>query len=169
MYAKYLILLFFLTAGSIASFARAEDSLVGAWRLVSWVATSPSGEISTPLGASPDGQIVYTENGQMAVQLTNPDPALLDGPKPGTDDLMDWVASRYVAYFGTYSVDWDAGTVTHHLSGSLEPSWVGADQVRKLEFLEPDRLQLMAEIPADNALGAIGASGSNSLVWERVR
>ncbi len=100
----------------------------------------------------------------------NPDPAPPDGPKPAADDLMEEaVLSRYFAYYGTYAVDRNAGTVTHHLLGSLEPSWVGTDQVRKLEFLGPDRLQLMAEIAADDALEAAGASGSNVLVWERVR
>jgi hypothetical protein len=47
----------------------------------------------------------------------------------------------YVAYFGTYAVDKKAGAVTHHVQGSLRPSYLATDQVRPATF-EGNRLIL---------------------------
>jgi hypothetical protein len=65
----------------------------------------------------------------------------------------------YAAYFGTYSVDERARTVTHHREGNINPGGVG-DFVRRYEFLAEDRVALMPVEP-DNL--------SRRLVWERVK
>ena len=36
----------------------------------------------------------------------------------------------YFGYFGTYTVDEKAGTVTHHIEGASDPDYVGTDQRR---------------------------------------
>jgi Lipocalin-like domain len=145
-----------------------EQRFVGAWRLISWKATSPSGEIRYPHGETPEGQIIYTANGQMSAQLMNPGAALPDvnGLSPG--EVLARIATTFFAYHGTYEIDAPARTVTHHVVGSLAPNWVGTDQVRAYEFLSDDRLELTARIGDDSVAKAAATSGTQVLVWERI-
>jgi hypothetical protein len=61
----------------------------------------------------------------------------------------------YIAYFGTYSVDARAGTVTHHRQATIQPGDSGA-LVRRYEFAG-DRLVLRS---VDSAL---------EVTWERIK
>ena len=74
----------------------------------------------------------------------------------------------YVAYYGTYEVDEEASSVTHHVQGSLFPNWVGNDQLRlfSLELGEPGaRERLCLTTPP-----FVGkrAQMTLTLVWERL-
>ena len=51
------------------------------------------------------------------------------------------VALGYDAYFGRYTVDQRAGTITHHVEGSLFPEDLGKDFVRPFT-LDGDTLTL---------------------------
>lgn len=62
----------------------------------------------------------------------------------------------YVGYFGTYTIDEKASTVTHHVEGASFPNFVGTNQVRHYRF-EGDRLILQADI----------ASGHGTIVYKR--
>jgi len=50
--------------------------------------------------------------------------------------------------------------VVHHVDGSLNPAWVGGDQVRAMRF-DGDRLVLSAEVRKN------GQTVMHSLTWER--
>ncbi len=80
---------------------------------------------------------------------------------PTGDDVEETDNRRtrgYVAYFGTYAIDDDAGTVTHSVEGSNIFPWVGRDLVRHYEFVEGNlRLSLK---DGDRVTG--------SLTWERI-
>ena len=66
----------------------------------------------------------------------------------------------YVAYFGTYEVDEEEGSVTHVSEGNFRPNVVGSRQKRMVELVG-DRLTLRASpLP--------GGTRSSALVWERV-
>ena len=67
----------------------------------------------------------------------------------------------YYAYFGTWTVDASASTVTHHVIQSLYPGERGEDGVRQF-LLEGDRLTLRAK-----AL-EMGEEHQRKLVWERI-
>ena len=60
----------------------------------------------------------------------------------------------YIAYFGTYTVDEAAGTVTHHRQDSLQPG--DGDLVRRYE-LNGDRLVLLAP------------NSTLEVTWERIK
>jgi hypothetical protein len=62
----------------------------------------------------------------------------------------------YTAYFGTYTIDEAARTVTHHRTGNLNPGGLG-DFVRRYEFVTEDRLILR---PLES---------TNALTWERLK
>jgi hypothetical protein len=66
----------------------------------------------------------------------------------------------YIAYFGTYDVAPEGTRVVHHVQGSLNPAWVGGDQVRGLRF-DGERLVLSA------AVAKAGQTVTHVLTWER--
>ena len=66
----------------------------------------------------------------------------------------------YDSYFGRYTVDEKAGTVTHHVEGSLFPEDLGQDWVRPFT-LEGDRLTLRLTSATDGL--------TRTLVFQRMR
>lgn len=119
------------------------SDFVGTWSLESFHAKAPNGEMVHPFGESVVGRITYSEDGRMSVQVMSEDRARLS-----TDDFTRAPAAEitqafttYVGYCGTYSIDSEAGEVTHHLEVASIPNWVGTDQLRIFEFGE-DTLRL---------------------------
>ena len=90
----------------------------------------------------------------------------IDTEMPSFEGATDWlnrtaeqaldVVTGYAAYFGTYSVNEKAQTVTHHREGALNLDVV--DYVRRYEFDGNGRLIL---VPVERP--------GNRLVWERVK
>ena len=134
---------------------------------MSWVATDSAGNEGFPHGPNPVGQIVYTESGRMGVHQMNPRAELPDVSDLAPVDAARRLMTVFAAYYGTYTVDESAGTVIHHVEGVSDPTLVGTDQVRQFEFINNDRLQLIA-VANNEALREIGAGGTNVLIWERV-
>ena len=121
-----------------------EDAkrFVGTWRIVSDTQT---------------GIMIYDSLGNMAAQVmpkrVRPKYA---GAQP-TPDEAKAALTGYLAYFGTYTVDVSARTISHHRLGNINPGQIGDDAVRKYEFESADRLILT---PAESG---------NKIIWERAR
>jgi hypothetical protein len=109
--------------------------LMGAWR---YVGTRINGG-DWDRGANPKGMIYYGPHGEMAVQIA-PDVKRRRAGAAMTAEEAQIAVKDYIAYFGTYTVDERAGTVTHHRLDSLQPGDNG-DLVRRYEF-DGDRLVL---------------------------
>ena len=99
--------------------ATVADKLVGTWRLVS--IESSNKETQRLRGLHPTGVLNYDKAGRMAGQImpdrkrrifTGPTSPITGSPAPTPDEASDALAG-YTAYFGTYSVDERAATVTH--------------------------------------------------------
>lgn len=106
------------------------ERFLGSWELVEWVATNQWGETAYPYGENARGQITYTADGRMSAHLMRPPEDPADAPP------------QYLSYWGTFSLQAAAGTVTHHVIGADMPNWLGSDQVRQFRFEGPDRLIL---------------------------
>ena len=119
------------------------DRFLGSWELVQWTATNQRGELTYPYGADAEGQITYTADGRMGAHLMRPPTDPADAPP------------QHLAYWGTFTLDAAAGTVTHHVIGADRPNWIGSDQVRQFRFEGQDRLLL--------------SLGQQHLTWERAR
>jgi hypothetical protein len=126
------------------------NKLMGAWR---YVGTRINGA-NWDRGANPKGMIYYGPHGEMAVQIA-PDVARNRAGAVMTAEEAKVALKDYIAYFGTYSIDEKAGTVTHHRHTSIQPGDSG-DLVRRYEFIG-DRLVLR---PPDSTL---------EVTWERVK
>ena len=141
-------------AGQGKSQAELRKPFVGSWRLVS----IEGGNNPTTRGSKPTGLIIYDAHGNMAAQI-QPDrqrPTYTGTPSP---EQMAERMRGYTAYFGTYTIDEKAGTVTHHREGRLDAGAV--DFVRKFE-LTPDGNRI--------TLTPVGGTGTRThLTWERVR
>lgn len=105
-------------------------------------------------GDEPTGRIRYDTGGRMSAMLFPP------GREPLTDSTT---AEEYrdamrgvIAYYGTYTIDVAAGTVTHHLEAASNPSWIGDDFVRWYRF-EDGNLTL-----------SLNPDFRGTLFWERL-
>jgi Lipocalin-like domain len=138
------------------------DRLRGAWRLVAWRRIGADGAVSYPIGADAQGQLIYAENGRMAVQLMAAGRPELATGDPLGGDVADRAAaySTYLAYFGTYELAGD--TVVHYVDGCLFPNWSDDKQIRPFT-IDGDELVLRTPPMADDS----GATVVNELVWTR--
>ena len=125
----------------------AAARLIGTWTLVKY--ESNTAENREGRGDNPIGLIYYDRTGHMAVQIapdrmrrrfSGPASGLFSGPRPTPEEALDAI-SGYAAYFGTYTVDEAAQTVTHKRVANINPGGLG-DFVRRYEFPTEDRLVL---------------------------
>jgi Lipocalin-like domain len=122
-----------------------SDRFVGTWRLVSFVGYDADGRETSSYGPRPLGCLTYDKGGRMSVQIARSDPRPFKSGDPfraSPEELKD-AFDGYFGYFGRYTVDERAGTVTHHIEGGSYPNFVGTDQ-RRLFTWQGDRLVLSA-------------------------
>ena len=143
--------------------AEADNPFVGAWSLASWESRSAAGEVTLPYDGNPAGQITYTADGRMSAQLMQAGRAFPDAAEATGQGMRDAILGGFFSYYGDYSVDTEAGVVTHHVEGALLPGWVGSDRPRSFTFDGRDRLILSTEPDPARGGGAVGI-----LVWERM-
>ena len=107
-------------------------TLVGTWRLVSCEAQASSGEIRYSLGQHIVGQLFYDIHGNMSGHVMRVDRPTFasDDWGSGTDAEVRAAFEGHVSYFGTYTIDTSARSVTHHVRGASYPNWMGHDQIR---------------------------------------
>ncbi len=118
----------------------------GAWELASIVRHSADGD-ELSRNESSTGFIMYDPAGTMGVVIQGADRQPSAEGQPTPEDRLAAYRS-YTAYFGAFSVDPEAGAVTHHLRASMNPNAAGADYVRNYEFSE-DALTLQPPAGAD--------------------
>jgi len=141
-----------------------KDEFVGTWKLVSFEMRRSDGQVVYPFSKNVVGVVSYDAKGNMSVQLMLPErPAFaINDQMKGTSEEIKAAFEGYVAYFGTYEVDEEKGTVTHHVKGSMFPNFVGSDMVRFFEF-SANRLTLRAP-----PIQAGGIAVTSLLIWERI-
>jgi hypothetical protein len=132
--------------------------LVGTWRLVLYETVDEGGRRSRPYGDAV-GRLTYDQNGNMTGQVMRPNrtPVALG---EGYAQQVRGAYIGYIAYFGTYEVAGDGQSVIHRVEGSLNPAWVGGNQVRTMRF-DGDRLILHANVEK------AGEIVRHELTWER--
>ena len=124
-----------------------KSELIGAWKFNSMMLKSESGKTVYPYGENLFGILIYTPAGYMSALLMDPDRKKFasDDLKTGTNEEIKEAYEKFDAYCGTYSVDEEKSTVTHHVQGAKFPNWVGTNQVRHFE-LKGDKLYIKATL-----------------------
>jgi hypothetical protein len=102
-----------------------REKLVGAWHLVEIEEPGPDGKLRQFTNRK--GQLIYTRDGHMSVQLMYPP------SEAGVSN--DYVLNGYEASFGSYDVNEISHTVTHHVQGSVTHGLIGKDLRRAYQFL----------------------------------
>jgi len=139
--------------------------LLGTWKLISYVGVEvPHKARSDIMGPRPSGYINYGADGRMIVIIVGSDRAKPVGPVATPEEARDLIRSM-LAYAGTYTVDSNAKTVTHHVEISWDQSRTGTTQVRTYE-LDGDRLTLITQPSNDPATGKKTA---RTLVWGKIK
>jgi hypothetical protein len=112
--------------------ANVSEPFVGTWRLVSFAGYDADGRETTDYGPTPRGCLIYDQGGRMSVHITHSErrPFASGNPFRGSPEELKDAFEGYVGYFGRYTVDESAGTVTHHIEGASHPNYVGTDQRR---------------------------------------
>ena len=141
-----------------------SETLVGTWELVSREDRDARGErrIDPALGADPVALLYYDRTGHFAAQFMKRERGGDPGPDPvraGPNNSR--ARGGYDAYFGTYRVDDDRGTVTQRLQGALSPENVGLVLTRAMT-VTGDELVIRLDTAA-----ADGEPVVRTLTWRR--
>jgi hypothetical protein len=130
------------------------SSFVGTWELLFVEERNDTGDwVSAPrFGESkPTGILMYDDKGNMAVQITT-------NPRfTGWSSERPEMVNGYVAYYGTYEINADGGTITHHRLSHSNVDVAHLSVVRNFTF-------------SDDANTLTLAPGENfRLTWRKVQ
>jgi hypothetical protein len=117
-----------------------KDEIIGTWRLNSRIIRQADGSESFDprFGEHPVGYISYDRVGHMSIQQMRPD-------RPKNDPL-----NGFEAYFGTYTVDEQKKTVTHHIEGDMLSDRVGQELRREFEIKGDQLTLIVRDRPSEN-------------------
>ena len=141
-----------------------KEQFAGIWKLVSSEFRLLDGQVVYPYGRDAVGILIYSAGGHMCVQIMRPDRLqFASGDRlMGTAEEIKSAYEGYAAYYGTYEVNEEEGTVTHQTVGNLFPNWAGVDQKRFFQ-LSDDMLTLSTP---EVLLG--GQQMTGVIYWKRV-
>jgi hypothetical protein len=139
-------------------------TLPGTWRLLSRIDVDSSGQRrpEPALGEDPIALLIYDRSGHFAAQFMRRDRSVEVPDGPGGAKNNSRAQGGYDAYFGTYTIDDEAGTVTQTLLGALSNEHVGAVLTRAMN-VQGDSLAIRLETTASD-----GGTVTRTLTWERV-
>jgi hypothetical protein len=131
---------------------------------VSFEARASAGEIRYPWGQHVVGRLFYDVDGNISAHVMRVDRPRFasDDSGSGTDAEVRAAFEGHVSYFGTYTIDPSARTVTHHVRGASYPNWIGHDQIR---YYRIDGSHLVLSTPP---ILDRGESLEYTLTWERI-
>lgn len=138
---------------------KAEEELIGSWRLDSFELQSVTGEISHPYGRNLTGYLFYNGDGYMSAAFMNADRGLSGGGEL-SEAAQASNYDQFMAYTGPFEVNGDK--VTHRVEVSSLEAFIGSVQERWFK-IDGDRLDLLT---APLAVGNDTPVGR--LVWHRV-
>ena len=143
--------------------AEAAKPFVGTRRLESFTESTQASGLLYPLGATPTGLLIYTEDGFVSAQLMKPGRKELSADLWGiahADGLAE-LAEGYIGYCGRFTVDEKSRQVVHTPIVALIPNLIDHDQVRTYSL---DGQRLILETLRS---GADGFPIETRLVWRK--
>ena len=146
----------------------ADNPLLGSWQLVRWAITYGDGRPpSLPYGDQATGLIVYTGDGFMSACIAAGGRMPMSSASVRSAPVAERLASfeSYFQYAGRYEMR--QGTeglqVVHRVSHSLNPNFVGSEQVRNVAFDADGVLTLSASDTVPNS----AVARHHRLMWKR--
>jgi Lipocalin-like domain len=137
--AKLILIVFAVATSNVMTKAQIADSVVGTWRLVSFIEEETESKAAHKnFGDNPLGLLTYTPDGHMMAFLADPSRKPAAAPKP-TDAEAAQLYQTMIAYAGRYTLEGEK--ITHHIDISWNQAWNGTDQWRYVE-VKNNRLTL---------------------------
>ena len=148
-----------------------DNPLLGTWHLVRWETLYGDGRAATlPFGAQATGLISYTADGAMQACIARGDRQRLSSASVRSAPEAECLAAfeSYFQYAGRYEIREISGAtgqqqVVHHVTHSLNPNFVGTQQVRNMAFAADGGLTLSV---SDTVPGT-DVARHHRLVWAR--
>ncbi len=148
-----------------------RDRLLGHWNLVNWrISYSDGRPDAFPFGEDALGVILYTPQSWMSASIARSGRSALSVSSMRGASAEDQ-ASAFASFFhyaGPFyvrasSLAQSTAEVVHRVEMSLNPNFVGSEQVRQIQFFGADGLELSAvEMDTDG-----GKSRHHRLRWQR--
>jgi Lipocalin-like domain len=120
-----------------------KEQLVGAWTLVSIIATDKAGAKSDRRGPNPTGLLIFDASGRYSILTSRADiPNFkVDNVNQGTAEENKAVVTGMFANVGTWSVDEATKTITTNVEAGSYPNLNGNKQTRVISALTADELR----------------------------
>ena len=120
-----------------------KEQLVGAWTLVSIIATDKAGGKTDRRGPNPKGLLIFEANGHYSILTSRSDlPNFkVDNVNQGTAEEYKAVMMGMFANVGTWSVDEATRTITTHVEAGSYPNLNGNTQKRVVSSITVDELR----------------------------
>jgi hypothetical protein len=120
-----------------------KEQLVGAWTLVSIIATDKAGNKSDRRGPNPKGLLIFDASGRYSILTSQAElPNFkVDNVNQGTPEENKAVMTGMIANVGTWSVDEATRTITTHVEAGSFPNLNGHTQTRVISALTADELR----------------------------
>ena len=144
------------------------NPLLGTWQLVRWDITYGDGRApSLPFGAQATGLILYANDGWMNACIARGDRERLSSESVRSAPEAECLAAfeSFFQYAGRYEIQVRDGQqqVVHSVTHSLNPNFVGTQQVRNMAFAADGSLTLSA---SDSVPGT-SVARHHRLIWQR--
>ena len=145
------------------------NPLLGTWHLVRWDVRYGDGRPSSlPYGPDATGLILYTEDGHMSACIARGNRGRLSSDSVRSAPESERLAAfeSYFQYAGRYEICGDAGhrQVVHTVTQSLNPNFVGTQQVRNMAFARGGQELTLS---ASDTVPGTPVARHHRLVWSR--
>jgi len=152
-----------LPSAAVSQQASLKQQLVGAWTLVSIIATDKPGNKSDRRGANPKGLLIFDASGKFSILTSRAELPnfAIDNVNQGTAEENKAVMTGMIANVGTWSVDEKTKTITTNVDAGSFPNLNGKTQTRVISSLTADELKYTN--------GASVSGTSDEATWRRVK
>jgi Lipocalin-like domain len=145
-----------------------DNPLLGTWHLVRWeIAYGDGRPPSLPFGPDATGLICYTHDGTMNACIARAERPRLSSESVRSAPEAQRLAAfeSFFQYAGPYRIRQDGGRqqVVHTVTHSLNPNFVGTEQVRNMDFDARGELTLSAS----DTLPGTAVARHHRLRWQR--
>ncbi|HEY6259428.1 MAG TPA: lipocalin-like domain-containing protein [Xanthobacteraceae bacterium] len=129
--------------GAAAEPKTLKEQLVGAWDLVSIIATDRAGSKSDRRGPNPKGLLIFDASGRYSILTSRTElPNFkIDNVNQGTAEENKAVMTGMIANVGTWTVDEKTKTITTNVEAGSFPNLNGHTQTRVISSLTADELR----------------------------
>jgi hypothetical protein len=140
-----------------------KDQLVGTWTLVSITDVFQDGRKENSWGANVKGVVNFDGSGHVMLMIIGEDVPAPSANSQAPEKVTKQSKRDVIAYFGTYSVDEAAKTVTYTAERATAPSFDGVARKASVTLIDDELVQVSAPVTTPRG------TANPSIVWRRAK